>query len=87
MADAGSGGFEYGGCVAFMIRDAAEQAIIKPQADEKINLGGTALAAGVGIKATGAGKSCVLCPTADVGDGSETDGWDYWGTADVFVTE
>ena len=72
-ADAG-----YGACVAFRVRDAAEAVVIDIDAAEKINLDGTALAAGVAITATGAGEFISLCATTDT-DGSGTDGWDVWG--------
>lgn len=68
-ADAG-----YGSVVTYWIRDAAEAAVIDPQAGEKINLAGTALAAGVAITATGAGKTITLVADTDT-DGSGTDGY------------
>ncbi len=72
-ADAG-----YGSVVSYRVRDAAEEAVIDIQAAEKINLDGTAQAAGVGIKATGVGKFVTLVSTTDT-DGSGTDGWEVWG--------
>jgi hypothetical protein len=74
------------GCVAFRIRDGAEEATIDVQDAEKINLNGTAQAAGVGIQATGAGQTVVMCPTTDT-DGSGTDGWESWGATSGWASE
>lgn len=64
-------------CVAFRVRD-AEAAVIDDQAGEKINLDGTALAAGTAITSSTAGSTITLCATTD-SDGSGTDGWESWG--------
>lgn len=72
-ADAG-----YGACVGYRVRDASEAAVIDVQAGEKVNLDGTALAAGTAITATGAGSYVMLCATTDT-DGGGTDGWETWG--------
>jgi hypothetical protein len=68
-ADAG-----FGSVATYWIRDAGEAAIIDPQAGEKINLDGTALAAGTAITATGVGKSITIIAVTDT-DGSGTDGY------------
>ena len=72
-ADAG-----YGSQVCYRVRDAAEEAKIDVDDAEKINLAGTAQAAGVAIAATGAGESVCMVATTD-SDGSGTDGWEAWG--------
>lgn len=72
-ADAG-----YGAVVSYRVRDASEEATIDVQSAEKINLDGTALAAGTAIAATGAGSFVTLVATTDT-DGSGTDGWEVWG--------
>jgi len=86
MAAAGSGGFNYRGCVAFDIRDDSEAAVIDVQAGEKIRLNGTAGSAGVAITATGAGEQVVMCPTTD-SDGSGTDGYIAWGPSSGWASQ
>lgn len=72
-ADAG-----YGACVGFKVRDAEVHTIDSDDA-EKINLDGTATAAGGTISSSGtAGDYIWLCSTTDT-DGSGTDGWESWG--------
>ena len=80
-ADAG-----YGACASYRIRDAAEAAVIDPQAGEKINLAGVPLAAGVAITATGAGEYLTVCATTDT-DGSGTDGYDVYGPTSGWASE
>lgn len=80
-ADAG-----YGAQVCYRVRDAAEAAVIDVQAAEKINLAGTALAAGTAITATGAGESVCMVATTDT-DGSGTDGWEAWGPTSGWASE
>jgi hypothetical protein len=80
-ADAG-----YGAQACYRIRDAAEAAVIDVQAGEKINLAGTALAAGTAITAAGAGESVCMVATTDT-DGSGTDGWEAWGPTSEWASE
>jgi hypothetical protein len=80
-ADAG-----YGAQVCYKVRDAAEAAVIDVDDAEKINLNGTAQAAGVAITATGAGESICLVSTTDT-DGSGTDGWETWGATSGWASE
>lgn len=80
-ADAG-----YGAQVCYRVRDAAEAAVIDVDAAEKINLAGTALAAGTAITATGAGESVCMVATTDT-DGSGTDGWEAWGATSGWASE
>jgi len=72
-ADAG-----YGATVCYRVRD-AEVATIDVDDAEKINLDGTALAAGYTVDSSGAaGEFVCLMSTTDA-DGSGTDGWETWG--------
>ena len=80
-ADAG-----FGAQVCYRIRDAAEAAVIDIDDAEKINLRGTALAAGVAITATGAGESVCMVATTDT-DGSGTDGWEAWGPTSAWASQ
>ena len=80
-ADAG-----YGAQVCYRLRDAAEAAIIDIAIAEKINLNGTALVAGTGITATGAGESVCMVATTDT-DGSGTDGWETWGATSEWASQ
>jgi hypothetical protein len=80
-ADAG-----YGACASYRIRDAAETLTLDPQAGEKMNLAGTALAAGTAIEATGAGEYVTICATTDT-DGSGTDGYDVYGPTSGWASE
>lgn len=68
----------YGACASYRIRDAAEAAVLDLDDAEKFNIGGAALAAGVGITATGIGDFVTVCATTDA-DGSGTDGYDVYG--------
>jgi hypothetical protein len=80
-ADAG-----FGACAAYRVRDAAEALTLDPQAGEKMNLEGTALAAGTAVVCTGAGEFISICATTDT-DGSGTDGYDVWGHTSGCVSE
>ena len=72
-ADAG-----FGAQVCYRVRDAGEAAVIEVDNADKININGTAGAAGAAITATGAGESVCLVATTDT-DGSGTNGWETWG--------
>jgi hypothetical protein len=80
-ADAG-----FGACAAYRVRDAAEALTLDPQAGEKMNLEGTALAAGTAVVCTGAGEFISICATTDT-DGIGTDGYDVWGHTSGCVSE
>jgi hypothetical protein len=86
LAAAGAAGFNYGGCVFFFVRDAAEAAVIDVQAGEKINLDGTALSVGTAITSTGAGEYVTMCPTTDT-DGLGTDGFIALGATSGWASE
>lgn len=73
MEDAATVG--YGACVGFFVRDAAETLVIDVDDADKINLHGTAQAAGASIDSPGnAGDFIFMISTTDA-DGSGTDGW------------
>ncbi len=72
-ADAG-----YGAQVCYRARDDAEAYVIDVDVAEKINLDGTALAAGTAITTSSVGSTVCLVSTTDT-DGSGTDGWETWG--------
>ncbi|MCK5020795.1 MAG: hypothetical protein KAS32_27485, partial [Candidatus Peribacteraceae bacterium] len=80
-ADAG-----FGACASYRVRDAAEAAILDLDVGEKMNLAGTAQAAGVGITATGAGEYCTVCATTDA-DGSGTDGYLVYGETSGWASQ
>ena len=75
----------FGAVVTFYVRDAAETAILEIDDADKINLNGTALAAGNVIdSAGGAGDFITLIAVTDA-DGSGTDGWRTLGRSGVWT--
>lgn len=75
----------YGATACFM-NDAAQAVVVDIQAGEKVNLDGTALAAGTGITTSAAGEKVCMVATTDT-DTAGTDGYIAWGNTSGWASQ